>query len=59
MKIRNEVIRATYEFFNKDGFTKVDPPILTTKCTRRYKVNYSILNDFDQDAFYLKVVSYT
>ena len=29
MKIRNEVIRATYEFFNKDGFTKVDPPILT------------------------------
>ncbi|MGT0202027.1 OB-fold nucleic acid binding domain-containing protein [Staphylococcus aureus] len=22
MKIRNEVIRATYEFFNKDGFTK-------------------------------------
>ena len=29
MKIRNEIIRATYEFFNEEGFTKVDPPILT------------------------------
>ncbi len=29
MKIRNEVIRATYEFFNENGFVKVDPPILT------------------------------
>ena len=29
MQIRNEVIRATYEFFNKEGFIKVDPPILT------------------------------
>lgn len=29
MKIRNEVIRATYEFFNNNGFVKVDPPILT------------------------------
>ncbi|MBD1381669.1 asparagine--tRNA ligase [Metabacillus arenae] len=29
MKIRNEIIRATYEFFNKEGFVKVDPPILT------------------------------
>ncbi|MEC6747156.1 asparagine--tRNA ligase [Marinilactibacillus sp. XAAS-LB27] len=29
MQIRNEVIRATYEFFNKEGFLKVDPPILT------------------------------
>ena len=29
MKIRNEIIRATYEFFNEDGFVKVDPPILT------------------------------
>lgn len=29
MKIRNEIIRATYEFFNNEGFTKVDPPILT------------------------------
>ncbi|MED0664936.1 asparagine--tRNA ligase [Bacillus badius] len=29
MKIRNEIIRATYEFFNDQGFVKVDPPILT------------------------------
>ncbi|RIW33117.1 asparagine--tRNA ligase [Bacillus salacetis] len=29
MKVRNEIIRATYEFFNKEGFVKVDPPILT------------------------------
>ena len=29
MKIRNEIIRATYEFFNQNGFVKVDPPILT------------------------------
>lgn len=29
MKIRNEIIRATYEFFNNEGFTKLDAPILT------------------------------
>ena len=29
MKIRNEIIRATYEFFNQEGFMKMDPPILT------------------------------
>lgn len=29
MKIRNEIIRATYEFYHMNGFTKVDPPILT------------------------------
>lgn len=29
MKIRNEIIRATYEFFNKEGFIKLDAPILT------------------------------
>ena len=29
MKIRNEVIRATYEFFHMNGFVKIDPPILT------------------------------
>ncbi len=29
MKIRNEIIRATYEFYNNEGFIKVDPPILT------------------------------
>ncbi|HLS08257.1 asparagine--tRNA ligase [Lentibacillus sp.] len=29
MKIRNEIIRATYQFFNDNGYVKVDPPILT------------------------------
>ena len=29
MQIRNEIIRATYEFFNNRGFIKIDPPILT------------------------------
>ncbi|MFD1317400.1 asparagine--tRNA ligase [Loigolactobacillus zhaoyuanensis] len=29
MKIRNEVIRASYEFFNARGFIKMDAPILT------------------------------
>jgi asparaginyl-tRNA synthetase len=29
MKIRNEIIRSTFEYFNNEGFTKVDPPILT------------------------------
>ncbi|MGP4071916.1 asparagine--tRNA ligase [Piscibacillus sp. B03] len=29
MKVRNEIIRSTYEFFNQEGFVKVDPPILT------------------------------
>lgn len=29
MKVRNEIIRSTYEFFNQEGFVKMDPPILT------------------------------
>lgn len=29
MKIRNEIIRATYNFFNENGYVKIDPPILT------------------------------
>lgn len=28
-QIRNEMIRATYEFFDNEGFIKMDPPILT------------------------------
>jgi len=28
-QIRNEMIRATYEFFNNEGFIKMDAPILT------------------------------
>jgi asparaginyl-tRNA synthetase len=29
MQIRNEIIRATYEFYNDRGFIKIDSPILT------------------------------
>lgn len=50
MKIRNEVIRATYEFFNNHGFVKVDPPILTGSApegtTELFHTKY-----FDEDAY--------
>ena len=50
MKIRNEIIRATYEFFNNTGFTKIDPPILTASApegtSELFHTKY-----FDQDAF--------
>ncbi|BBD90000.1 asparagine--tRNA ligase [Staphylococcus caprae] len=50
MKIRNEIIRATYEFFNEKGFTKIDPPILTASApegtSELFHTKY-----FDQDAF--------
>lgn len=50
MQIRNEVIRATYEFFNNEGFMKVDPPILTGNAaedtTELFHTQY-----FEYDAF--------
>lgn len=50
MQIRNELIRATYEFFNKEGFIKMDPPILTGTApegtTELFKTDY-----FDHDAY--------
>ncbi|KOO49027.1 asparagine--tRNA ligase [Viridibacillus arvi] len=50
MKVRNEIIRATYEFFNENGFTKVDPPILTGSApegtSELFHTKY-----FDQDAY--------
>ena len=50
MKIRNEIIRATYEFFNENGFTKIDSPILTASApegtSELFHTKY-----FDQDAF--------
>jgi len=50
MKIRNEIIRATFEFFNNNGFTKVDPPILTGSSpeggSELFHTKY-----FDEDAF--------
>ncbi|WP_156509832.1 asparagine--tRNA ligase [Rossellomorea aquimaris] len=50
MKIRNEIIRATYEFFNQEGFVKVDPPILTGSApegtTELFATKY-----FEEDAY--------
>lgn len=50
MKIRNEIIRASYEFFNQEGFIKVDPPILTGSApegtTELFHTKY-----FDEDAY--------
>lgn len=50
MKIRNEIIRATYEFFNEQGYSKVDPPILTGSApegtTELFHTKY-----FEEDAF--------
>lgn len=50
MKIRNEIIRATYEFFHQEGFVKVDPPILTGSApegtTELFAMKY-----FDEDAY--------
>ncbi|MCC7667492.1 asparagine--tRNA ligase [Liquorilactobacillus satsumensis] len=50
MQIRNEIIRATYEFFNKEGFIKIDAPILTGSApegtTELFHTKY-----FDKDAY--------
>ncbi|WP_156319918.1 asparagine--tRNA ligase [Bacillus sp. FJAT-18017] len=50
MKVRNEIIRATYEFYNTNGFVKVDPPILTGSAaegtTELFHTKY-----FDEDAY--------
>ena len=50
MQIRNEIIRATYNFFNEEGFIKVDPPILTANAaedsTELFHTEY-----FDKEAF--------
>ncbi|KRK49322.1 asparagine--tRNA ligase [Secundilactobacillus kimchicus] len=50
MTIRNEVIRATYEFFNDHGFIKMDSPILTGSApegtTDLFHTEY-----FDRDAY--------
>jgi len=50
MQVRNEIIRATYEFYNNEGFVKIDPPILTGNAaentTELFQTKY-----FDRDAF--------
>ncbi|MFJ7975327.1 asparagine--tRNA ligase [Peribacillus sp. JNUCC 23] len=50
MKIRNEIIRATYEFFNNEGFVKVDPPILTGSAPEGTSELFAT-KYFDEDAF--------
>src|SRR5699024_717374 len=50
MKIRNEIIRATYQFFNDNGYVKIDPPILTASSaegtTELFHTKY-----FDEEAY--------
>lgn len=50
MKIRDEVIRATYNFFHHEGFVKFDAPILTGTApegsTELFSTDY-----FDNEAF--------
>ena len=49
-RVRNTIINATYEYFNKNGFIKIDAPILTpTSCedtTELFETKY-----FDTKAF--------
>ena len=48
--VRNEMIRATYEFFNKEGFVNIDSPILTSvageNTTDLFHIDY-----FEDDAY--------
>ncbi|RDW19623.1 asparagine--tRNA ligase [Oceanobacillus arenosus] len=50
MKIRNEIIRSTYNFFNENGYVKIDPPILTGSSaegtTELFHTKY-----FDEEAY--------
>ncbi|MFD1849507.1 asparagine--tRNA ligase [Oceanobacillus bengalensis] len=50
MKIRNEIIRATYQFFNENEYVKIDPPILTGSSaegtTELFHTKY-----FDEEAY--------
>ncbi|SFE46567.1 asparaginyl-tRNA synthetase [Lentibacillus persicus] len=50
MKVRNEIIRATYQFFNENDYVKIDPPILTGSSaegtTELFHTKY-----FDEDAY--------
>ena len=50
MQVRNEITRATYEFFNQEGFIKFDAPILTGNApegtTSLFHTEY-----FDKDAY--------
>lgn len=50
MKIRNEIIRATYQYFNEKGYIKIDSPILTGSAaegtTELFHTKY-----FEEEAF--------
>lgn len=50
MNIRNQIIKSTYDFFFENGYTKIDPPILTNSSpegtTELFHTKY-----FDEDAF--------
>ncbi|WP_053219441.1 asparagine--tRNA ligase [Virgibacillus senegalensis] len=50
MKIRNEIIRSTYQFFNDNDYVKIDPPILTGSSaegtTELFHTKY-----FDEEAY--------
>lgn len=50
LRIRDEIIRATYEFFHENGFVKIDPPILTNSApegtSELFHTKY-----FDEDAY--------
>lgn len=50
MQIRNQLIQATYQFFNENDFVKIDPPILTGSSaegtTDLFHTEY-----FDQEAY--------
>ncbi|MBF0710194.1 MULTISPECIES: asparagine--tRNA ligase [unclassified Gemella] len=50
LSIRNQIIKSTYDFFEKEGFLKMDPPILTSSSpegtTELFNTKY-----FDEEAY--------
>ncbi|KHF40299.1 asparagine--tRNA ligase [Halalkalibacter okhensis] len=50
MKIRNEIIRSTYNFFHENGFVKIDPPILTGSAPEGTSELFAT-KYFDEDAY--------
>lgn len=50
MKIRNEIIQATYQFFTENDFVKIDPPILTGSAPEGTSELFAT-KYFDEDAY--------
>lgn len=50
LTIRNQIIKSTYDFFEKEGFLKMDPPILTSSApegtTELFNTKY-----FEEEAY--------